>query len=127
MEKNSIDQQNQTIKPNDPVSLKTVIRIYFPDGSVSLRRLLRKIEDGDLIAWNIGGEFLTSRIEIESMLEKCRVTPSRRDSGFVSPVAQSKGGAQKREFSSSSVTEAKLARDVAVKTAQRLKQNLPSS
>ena len=118
---------NCDIQPDTPVSLKTIIKLFFPDGSITRGKLRKKIEEGRLVAWNIEGELLTSRVEIERMLDKCRVTPSPLDSGFGSPAAQSRGGAPKRESTSSSVTDAKLARDAAVMTAQRLKQSLRSS
>jgi len=124
MKPNEFDIRESKIQPDDPVSLKTIVKTYFPDGSITQGKLRKKIEDGALVAWNIGGELLTSRVEIERMLEKCRVTPSRLDSGSESLAAQRRGGVLKGESMSSCVTDAKLAQDAAMMIAQRLKQNL---
>jgi hypothetical protein len=58
--------------------------------SVTVRALQKEIKSGGLIAWLVGGKYLTSLNEIERMLETCRVTPSRPDSGTASQGGQNK-------------------------------------
>ncbi|WP_297801495.1 hypothetical protein [uncultured Brevundimonas sp.] len=115
------------IDRDTPLSLKTVAELFFPDGSITRNKLKKKVEDGLLVAWDIGGELLTSRVEVERMLEKCRVTPSRLDYGIASPDPKNREEVQKKGPTTSSITDAKLARDAAVMTAQRLRQSLRSS
>ena len=119
--------QKYNIDRDTPLSLKTVSELFFPDGSITRGKLKKKVEDGLLVAWDIGGELLTSRVEVERMLEKCRVTPSRPDCGIAGPDRRNREEAERKGSTSSSMTAAKLAQDAAVRTAQQLKQSLRSS
>jgi hypothetical protein len=102
----------ETIEKHLLIRLETAAKIAFPDGSVTVS-LRKQIKLGRLIAWLVGGKYLTSLNEIERMLEKCRVTPSRPDSGTVSQGGQNKVAVPKKASGSSFTTDANLARDAA--------------
>jgi hypothetical protein len=121
------ENKSYTIDLNTPLSLKTIAAMCFPDGSVTKGKLKKKVHDGLLEAWNIDGELLTSRIEVERMLEKCRVLPNPLDSGIANPGVRNREEAERKGSTSSSMMAAKLAQDAAVRTAQQLKQSLRSS
>jgi len=117
----------ETIEKHLPIRLKTAAKIAFPNGSVTVRALQKEIKSGGLIAWLVGGKYLTSLNEIERMLETCRMTPSRPDSGTVSQGGQNKAAVPKKASGSSFTTDANLARDAAKATARALKERLQSS
>src|SRR5271157_1545916 len=115
----------ETIEKHLLIRLETAAKIAFPDGSVTVSALRKQIKLGRLIAWLVGGKYLTSLNEIERMLETCRVTPSRPDSGTVSQGRQNKVAVPKKASGSSFTTDA-LARDAAKATARALKERLQS-
>jgi len=117
----------KTIEKHLLIRLETAAKIAFPDGSVTVSSLRKQIKMGRLIAWLVGGKYLTSLNEIEGMLETCRVTPSRPDSGTVSQGGQNKAAVPKKASGSSFTTDANLARDAAKATARALKERLQSS
>jgi len=121
------EQQSYQVGNDTPVSLKTIVKQCLPDGSITIRKLKKKVEDGMLVAWDIDGELLTSRAQVERMLDKCRAKPNRHDCGSANHDAQSQVEALKRGSTSSFATVAKLARDAAVMNAQQLKRSSRNS
>jgi hypothetical protein len=114
------------IDKNSLIRLENAIKIAFPDGSVTLNAMRNEIKAGRLAASLIGGKHLTSLADIERMKEKCRVMPSRPDSGTVSQGVPRKAAAPKKVSGSSSTTDANLALDAAKATARTLKERLQS-
>jgi hypothetical protein len=120
-------KSDMTFGIHDAIRLKTAAQIAFPDGSLGEPALRAAIRDRRLGGFLMHGKYLTTLHDLERYKEQCRVSPKEPGSGSESPAVQSRGAPPKRESMSSSVTDAKLARDAAVMTAQRLKQSLRSS
>ena len=60
-----------------PMRLENIAAECFPDGSVTVAALRREIARGRLVAWRVAGKDLTTKGEIEKMLDLCRVVPRR--------------------------------------------------
>jgi len=70
-----------SVAPDTPLRLEDAMHLTFPDGTTTVAALRREIAAGRLVAWRVGGRHLTSLVEIERMLERCRVKPKEQGSG----------------------------------------------
>lgn len=107
------------------VRLETIASVAFPDGSVTVATLRREIKAGRLKAWLIGAKHMTTLIEIERMLEQCRVKPKDQGSSGEShdqPAPEKRP--TKASSSSATMTDTKRAQAAAMETARALKERL---
>ena len=112
---------------NSPIRLEVAAKLAFPDGAVKTPALREQIKIGRLVAWEISGKHFTSLFEIDRMLEKCRVIPSRPASGSESLERPKADARRKKAFTSSSTVDVSTARDAARATARALRERLRNS
>lgn len=65
--------------PDDLVTLETAAKWVPKADAEALKRLARR---GKLTVYRPGKAYLTTRADVQRMIEACRVAPKARDSGF---------------------------------------------
>ncbi len=113
--------------PTDPVAPDALLRLdiaaklAFPDGSIVLSSLKREVARGRLTIWRVANKDMTTLAEIRSMVERCRVQPSRPAYGSdQAPPIESRSG-------SSSMEDVRSARAAAKLRVQRLRDGFSST
>lgn len=105
-----------------PLRLSKVVRLAFPDGSMTVAGLRKEAKRGRLVIERIAGKDYTTLQHIEEMRQLCRVEQKPSVSTFAN------GSVQREKASGSSLTETfRSARAAAKMSANKLKKRSPNT